>query len=98
VSPGSRTGLPAGVTLRAGTDDDLGRILAVHRAAQPRTAAEGETVLVVEGDWRYYERFDFTAAEDLGLRRPHDGITRRCFMVLALVADAQVPRRRFVNP
>lgn len=71
---------------------------ALVREAQRRTRTAGEELLVVEGDWRYYERFDFTTAEDLGLRRPGEGIPRRCFMLARLHRDAEVPQGRLVYP
>src|SRR4029453_13095308 len=39
-----------------------------------RARERGEPVVIVEGDPRYYSRFGFRRASELGLDDPHEGI------------------------
>jgi putative acetyltransferase len=56
----------------------------------------GEPVVIVEGDPRYYSRFGFVRASELGLGEPHEGIPDGAFQALALADDH--PRGRVVYP
>jgi putative acetyltransferase len=56
----------------------------------------GEPVVIVEGDPRYYSRFGFQRASELGFDDPHEGIPDGAYQALALAA--QHPRGRAVYP
>jgi putative acetyltransferase len=61
-----------------------------------RARERGEPVVIVEGDPRYYSRFGFRRASELGLDDPHEGIPDGAFQALALAAEH--PRGRVVYP
>ncbi len=61
-----------------------------------RARERGEPVVIVEGDPRYYSRFGFSRATELGLDEPHEGIPDGAFQALALAPDH--PRGRVVYP
>lgn len=57
---------------------------ALVRAGQERSAARAVPLVFLEGDPRYYCRFGFTAAGDLGFRKPSLRIPDAAFQVLRL--------------
>ena len=61
-----------------------------------RARERGEPVVIVEGDPRYYSRFGFGRAIELGLEEPHEGIPDGAFQALALAPEH--PRGRVVYP
>jgi putative acetyltransferase len=48
-----------------------------------RARERGEPVVIVEGDPRYYSRFGFRRASELGLHDPHEGIPDGAYQALA---------------
>ena len=61
-----------------------------------RAKERGEPVVIVEGDPRYYSRFGFRRASELGLDDPHEGIPDGAYQALAYAPDH--PRGRVVYP
>ena len=61
-----------------------------------RAQERGEPVVIVEGDPRYYSRFGFRRASELGLEDPHEGIPDGAYQALAYAPDH--PRGRVVYP
>ena len=74
----------------------IGSALVEHglRLARER----GEPVVIVEGDPRYYSRFGFVAASELGLERPYEKIPEVAFQAQALPAYVEQARGRVVYP
>jgi putative acetyltransferase len=64
------------------------------RSAARRT----EPLVVVEGDPRYYTRFGFVAASELGLERPYEKIPIAAFQALRLPAYVEHARGRVLYP
>jgi putative acetyltransferase len=64
------------------------------RASAERT----EPLVIVEGDPRYYSRFGFVAASELGLERPYESIPEAAFQALRLPAYVERVRGRVVYP
>ena len=54
--------------------------------------------MIVEGDPRYYSRFGFVAASELGLERPYEAIPEAAFQALPLPAYVERARGRVVYP
>ncbi len=64
-----------------------------------RTSAERtEPLVIVEGDPRYYSRFGFVVASELGLERPHETIPEAAFQALRLPAYDERARGRVIYP
>jgi len=64
-----------------------------------RLAGErGELLVIVEGDPRYYSRFGFALASELGLERPHERIPEAAFQALRLPAYDEGARGRVLYP
>ena len=61
-----------------------------------RAREQGEPVVIVEGDPRYYSRFGFRRASELGLEDPHEDIPDGAYQALAYAPDH--PRGRVVYP
>ena len=61
-----------------------------------RARERGEPVVIVEGDPRYYSRFGFRRASELGLDDPHEGIPEGAYQALAYAPDH--PSGRVVYP
>jgi putative acetyltransferase len=59
--------------------------------------ADGPLV-IVEGDPRYYSRFGFRRASELGLERPHDQIPEVAFQALPLAGYDPELRGRVIYP
>jgi putative acetyltransferase len=49
-----------------------------------RSRDRSEPLIIVEGDPRYYSRFGFSRASELGLQRPHDTTPEFAFQALKL--------------
>jgi putative acetyltransferase len=71
----------------------VGAALVERLLAEARGA--GETLVVVLGDPRYYSRFGFRAAADVGIIGPYTGET---FQALPLAADAPVGDAVYAPP
>jgi putative acetyltransferase len=57
-----------------------------------------EPLVIVEGDPRYYFRFGFIRASELGLERPHERIPEVAFQALKLPGYDERARGRVVYP
>lgn len=62
-----------------------------------RARERDEPVVIVEGDPRYYSRFGFVPASELGLERPHERVPEWAFQALAL-SGGRAARGRVVYP
>jgi putative acetyltransferase len=62
------------------------------------SAERTEPLVIVEGDPRYYSRFGFVAASELGLERPYEKIPVAAFQALRLPAYVQRARGRVHYP
>ena len=69
---------------------------ALVRASLDAVRARGESLLVVEGNPKYYGRFGFIRADELGLLPPPETLVDWAFQVAVLDDDAVVPQGRFV--
>jgi len=69
---------------------------ALVRASLDAVRARGESLLVVEGNPKYYGRFGFVRADELGLLPPPETLVDWAFQVAVLDDDAVVPQGRFV--
>jgi putative acetyltransferase len=69
---------------------------ALVRASLDAVRARGESLLVVEGNPKYYGRFGFVRADELGLLPPPETLVDWAFQVAVLDNDAVVPQGRFV--
>jgi putative acetyltransferase len=64
---------------------------ALVRASLDAVRARGEVLLLVEGDPRYYARFGFVRADELGLIPPPEVQSDWGFQVAVLDPDAELP-------
>ena len=62
------------------------------------SAEHTEPLVIVEGDPRYYSRFGFVAASELGLERPYETIPEAAFQAVRLPAYVGRARGRVVYP
>jgi len=62
------------------------------------SAERSEPLVIVEGDPRYYSRFGFVVASELGLERPYETIPEAAFQALRLPAYVERARGRVVYP
>ncbi len=62
------------------------------------SAQRTEPLVIVEGDPRYYSRFGFVAASELGLERPHETIPEAAFQAVRLPAYVDQARGRVIYP
>jgi putative acetyltransferase len=69
---------------------------ALVRASLEAVRARGEPVLVLEGDPKYYGRFGFVRADELGLLPPPEALAEWAFQVAVLDPEAALPRGRVV--
>jgi putative acetyltransferase len=69
---------------------------ALVRASLDAVRARGETLLLVEGNPKYYSRFGFVRADELGLRPPPEALYDWAFQVAVLDADAALPQGQVV--
>jgi putative acetyltransferase len=71
---------------------------ALVREGLSRSEAHGAPLVIVEGDPRYYSRFGFRRASELGLERPHEQIPEVAFQVLPLAGYDETLRGKVVYP
>ncbi len=71
---------------------------ALVRKGLSGSAERSEPLVIVEGDPRYYSRFGFVAASELGLERPYETIPEAAFQALRLPAYFEQARGRVVYP
>ena len=64
------------------------------RASLAAVRARGETLLLVEGNPKYYGRFGFVRADELGLLPPPEALYDWAFQVAVLDDDAELPQGR----
>jgi putative acetyltransferase len=69
---------------------------ALVRASLDAVSALGEALLLVEGDPRYYSRFGFAPAAELGLLAPPEILYDWAFQVNVLDPNADLPKGRVV--
>lgn len=69
---------------------------ALVRASLDAVRERGEPFLVVEGNPKYYGRFGFVRADELGLLPPPEALVDWAFQIAVLDDDAVVPQGRFV--
>jgi predicted N-acetyltransferase YhbS len=69
---------------------------ALVRASLEAVRARGEALLVVEGNPRYYGRFGFVRADELGLLPPPEALHDSAFQVAVLDENAELPQGRVV--
>jgi putative acetyltransferase len=67
---------------------------ALVRASLDAVRARGEPVLVLEGNPRYYARFGFVRADELGLLPPPEALVDWAFQVAVLDESAELPQGR----
>jgi putative acetyltransferase len=63
-----------------------------------RAEARGAALVIVEGNPRYYSRFGFRRALELGLERPHEQIPEIAFQALPLAGYDPGLRGKVVYP
>jgi putative acetyltransferase len=68
------------------------------RAVLDAARARGEPLLLVEGSPKYYGRFGFVRADELGLLPPPEALYDWAFQVAVLDEGAELPRGRVVYP
>jgi putative acetyltransferase len=61
-----------------------------------RAGTHGVPLVIVEGDPRYYSRFGFRRASELGLERPHEQIPEVAFQALPLAGYDQTLRGKVI--
>jgi putative acetyltransferase len=69
---------------------------ALVRASLEAVRARGEPVLVLEGNPKFYARFGFVRADELGLLPPPEALVDWAFQVAVLDPDATLPQGRVV--
>ena len=67
---------------------------ALARASLDAVRARGEPLLLVEGNPRYYERFGFVRADELGLLPPPEALYDWAFQVAVLDETVALPQGR----
>jgi putative acetyltransferase len=71
---------------------------ALVRASLDGARARGEPLLFVEGNPKYYGRFGFVRADELGLVPPPEALYDWAFQVAILDETAELPQGRVVYP
>jgi putative acetyltransferase len=71
---------------------------ALVRDGLRRAEKHGAPLVIVEGDPRYYSRFGFRRASELGLERPHEQIPEVAFQALPLAGYDPTLRGKVVYP
>lgn len=66
------------------------------RASLDAVSARGEPLLVLEGNPKYYGRFGFVRADELGLLPPPECLHDSAFQVAVLDPEATLPQGRVV--
>jgi putative acetyltransferase len=69
---------------------------ALVRASLEAVRARGESVLVLEGNPKYYARFGFVRADELGLLPPPEALYEWAFQVAVLDPEATLPQGRVI--
>ena len=69
---------------------------ALVRESLHAVRGRGEPLLVVEGNPKYYGRFGFVRADELGLLPPPEALVDWALQVAILQPEAKVPQGRFV--
>ncbi len=69
---------------------------ALVRASLAAAGARGEPLLLVEGNPRYYRRFGFVRADELGLLPPAEALYDWAFQVAVLDESVALPQGRVV--
>ena len=69
---------------------------ALVRASLDAVRARGEPLLVLEGDPKFYGRFGFVRADELGLLPPPEALVDWAFQVAILDPDVELPHGRVV--
>ncbi len=69
---------------------------ALVRASLDAVRARGEPVLVLEGNPKYYGRFGFVRADELGLLPPPEALVDWAVQVAILDPEAELPQGRIV--
>lgn len=69
---------------------------ALVRASLEAVRARGEPLLVLEGNPKYYGRFGFVRADELGLLPPPECLVDWAFQVAILDPEAEIPQGRVV--
>jgi putative acetyltransferase len=69
---------------------------ALVRASLDAAGARGEPVLVLEGNPKYYGRFGFVRADELGLRPPAECLADWAFQVAILDPGAELPQGQVI--
>ena len=69
---------------------------ALVRASLDAVRSRGEGLLLVEGNPKYYGRFGFVRADELGLLPPPEALYDWAFQVAVLDADATLPQGQVV--
>ena len=69
---------------------------ALVRTSLEAVGARGEPLLVLEGDPKFYGRFGFVRADELGLLPPPETLVDWAFQVAILDPDAELPQGRVV--
>jgi putative acetyltransferase len=69
---------------------------ALVRASLDAVRARGEPLLLVEGNPKYYGRFGFVRADELGLLPPPEALYDWAVQVAVLDPDAELPQGRIV--
>lgn len=69
---------------------------ALVRASLDAVRARGEPVLVLEGNPKYYSRFGFVRADELGLLPPPEALYDAAFQVAILDPSAALPQGRVI--
>lgn len=69
---------------------------ALVRASLDAVRARGEPVLVLEGNPKYYGRFGFVRADELGLLPPPEALVDWAFQAAILDPNAELPQGRVV--
>ena len=68
--------------------------LALVRASIDGVRRQGEVALLVEGNPKYYGRFGFVRADELGLLPPPEALYDWAFQVIVLDEGAELPQGR----
>jgi putative acetyltransferase len=68
------------------------------RASLDAARSLGEPVLLLEGNPKYYGRFGFVRADELGLLPPPEALYDWAFQVAVLDEAAQLPQGRVIYP
>lgn len=71
---------------------------ALVRRTLDAVRAMGEPALLLEGNPKYYGRFGFVRADELGLLPPPEALYDFAFQIAVLDPDAELPRGQVIYP